>query len=195
MLAEVEMTRADIRSGYQNAVIGSVAGVGLYAAVIVANGAAVGRWPVRFGPGLTLIGVSFALMGAAAAMMMSSTRINRRTQEAMGFDPDARRRISSVVLRGGSDALSDEEQSRAARFAAIMTRSLTFQTAQSVTVFAGLILCQVSVTFFPPPGLEPHHWPSVLLLAAMVTMLAITLRGRLRARYRAKRWAAMHASC
>jgi uncharacterized protein (DUF2384 family) len=190
-MREIEMVRAEIRRGYRNAAIGSAVGVGVLAALRALRTVMVGRGPVHPIPSLVFNFVSAAMLGAACAMIISQRRIERRMQEATGSDPDVTRRIARVVLRGKSEDLSEEEQHRAARFAAIVTHSVSFDAVQSATFFAAFSLGQIGNIIFPPRGIEPDSLMN-FFLAAMATVLAITWLLMLRTRQRAKRWAAMH---
>ena len=76
-------------------------------------------------------------------MVSSVTRIERRRHRMTGTDLGARRRIGGVVLRGKTDELSEDEQRRAARLAALVTHSLLFRAVQSVTMMAGILLSNV----------------------------------------------------
>ena len=105
-------------------------------------------------------------------------------------------RIARVVLRGEPDQLSDEEQCRAARFAAIWAQWLPYRVVQSATVFGGLLLVQVSQIVWPPRGVNPHILMSMssLLIAFIVLASAALLPRTLVQARRARRWAAMHGA-
>lgn len=194
-LAELaDITRAEIRRGYRNAVIGSAVGVGLGAALVaVIHVVLLGGGPVHLDPGLFLNGAGFALIGAAAGMMISSNRINRRMRMMTANDPSTWRRIDGVVLRGKSDDLSDDEQRRAARYAAIMMHSLPYDAVQSAALFTALLLGSVNDILFPPRGLAPHFLVDSVMIALIGVMLAVLLPPTLVRARRARCWAAMRA--
>jgi hypothetical protein len=119
-LAELaDITRTDIRRGYRNAGIGFAIGIALGAALI-AGASVVMRGGLVFAPVAVPFGVAFGLFGASFGMMIGSAPIVRRMREATGTDRSTRRRIRRVVLGGRPDQLSDEEQRRATRWAAIV---------------------------------------------------------------------------
>jgi hypothetical protein len=190
----IDMTRVDIRRGYRNAGIGAAVGVGLYATLGVGISRVLGREAVGFRPEMVLIGAVFALIGAACGMMVSSARIHRRTREVMGSDSGTRHRIARVVLGGDPDPLSDDEQRRAARYAAIMKHSLPYNAVGFVAFYAAFLLFAVSDILFPPRGLAPHFLIDFLDIAFMVVMIAVVLARMLVRARRARGWVAMRAS-
>jgi hypothetical protein len=152
------------------------------------------RGGLVFAPVVVPFGVAFGLFGASFGMMIGSAPIVRRMGEATGTDRSTRRRIRRVVLGGRPDQLSDEEQRRATRWAAIVAPWFPYSAVEGVTALAGTLLIEAALIGWPPrSGDMGFHTIHSLTIATCVVAPAVFLPLNLRRAQRAKRWAAMHA--
>lgn len=131
--------------------------------------------------------LAFALFAAALVCLFSTLGWNRRIRDVTDRDPARLRRVARVVLRKKTDVLDDRDLLAAARYAAVISVTMSFQVAYFVLLSAALILQQVvSIRGrFAAPF-------AIYLIVALIAMLVVLLPLQVVRIRRARRYAREH---
>ena len=89
---------------------------------------------------IVLFPVEFACLSAAMATILATTSLNQSLRATAGGDLGLMRKFGKIVLQGKSIPLEPEQQSPAARYAAVMAIILRFQLAYFLFFFAFIML-------------------------------------------------------
>jgi hypothetical protein len=132
--------------------------------------------------------LEFGFFAAGAVGLFSTLGWIRRLREVTDRDPSRLRRVARVVLRKKSIDLDERDLVAAARYAAVISVTLSFQTAYLVLLYAGLVLQQVTL-LVTGENAGFSLFIVVLLVAVLVVILPLQIV-RIR---RARRYATEHA--
>lgn len=182
---DLEEFRARIRLGWRRGAIGAALGlaVGIVASVALliplAGHDEVGRALV-FIPAGAGLGASFGMVSVVLGLA-------KRVRDLLGGDYSSGRRIGRAVS-GKPEALSDDEQLRASRYAAVAPEWLSLQTTQSVVNS----LAVLSIAAGSLAGLGGAIWLAGGFVAALAVLTAVTVYLRVVTLRRVRAYAAAH---
>ncbi len=140
-------------------------------------------------PQMLLFALSFAFIFSAAVCVFSTLGWNRRLVDVTDRDPSRLRRVVRVVLRNKPADLDGRDLIAAARYAAVISVTLSFQLAYIVLLYAGLVLQQINVL---RTGIADTF--SILIIVFFVVILAALLPLQIVRIRRARRYARDHAA-
>ena len=92
-----------------------------------------------------LLAVSMGAISASLACVIVAWSYAQRMRAVLGTDVVGAKVIRRVVVRAKSDALTDEQQHRAAGWAALLAAYLPFSIAQFLLLYVGIGLQQVNL--------------------------------------------------
>ncbi|BDZ48718.1 hypothetical protein GCM10025867_09590 [Frondihabitans sucicola] len=117
---------------------------------------------------LLLFALSFACIMAGAVAIFSTLRWNRRLRDVTDRDPSRLRRIAKVVIRKKPIDLEPEDLTAAARYAAVISITMSFQLAYLVLLYAGILLQQINTL---REGFGDSF--SIIIIVFLVAILAV----------------------
>jgi uncharacterized integral membrane protein len=91
-----------------------------------------------------LLSLSISFIAAGAVCSFSTWPWNRRLRDLTDRDPSRLRRIAKVVVRNKTLDLDERDRTAAARYAAVISMTLSFQLVYLVLLYAGIMLQQVN---------------------------------------------------
>ncbi|AMM21210.1 hypothetical protein AX769_15040 [Frondihabitans sp. PAMC 28766] len=131
--------------------------------------------------------VEFACFVSAFVAIFSTVGWNRRMRDITDRDPSRLRRVARVVLRNKKEDLDEQDLEAAARYAAFIPITMTFQIAYFILLYAGIVLEQVDQL---RDGDSDHL--AVPLIALFVAILVILVPLQITRIRRARRYAREH---
>ena len=134
-----------------------------------------------------LFALSFACIFAGGVSAFSTIGWNRRIRDVTDRDPSRLRRVARVVIRQKPVDLNEQDLVAAARFAAVISVTMSFQLAYLVLLYAGTLLQQINALATS----DPSDFIIVIVILLLAT-LAILLPLQIVRIHRARRYARDH---
>lgn len=142
---------------------------------------------LSFTGGLHLV-VSLACIAAAVVCLLAANRWNRQLRDVTQRDPARLRAISRLVLRRKKVDLDDGDRAGAARYASIVSVTMSFQLTYFVLLYAGIIGNQV------PLSRGDMRWLSIGVIVFLIAGLVVFVPLQVVRIRRARAYAREHAS-
>ncbi|MDJ0337299.1 hypothetical protein [Cryobacterium sp. PH31-O1] len=139
-------------------------------------------------PQMLLFALSFAFISSGAVCVFSTLGWSRRLVDVTDRDPSRLRRVVRVVLRNKPADLDGRDLVAAARYAAVISVTLSFQLAYIVLLYAGLFLQQINVL---RTGIADTF--SIAIIVFLVVILAVLLPIQIVRIRRARRYSRDHS--
>lgn len=137
---------------------------------------------------VVLYPVTFASLAAGLVCLLSTLGWSRRIRDVTDRDPARLRRVAQVVLRGKKHALDEHDQIAAAKYAAIVSVTMPFQTTYFLLLYVGVLMQQ---GFLWSHG--DDHSVALFLLPLYVVLLVVFIPLQIVRSRRARRYARAHA--
>ncbi|RPE76058.1 MULTISPECIES: hypothetical protein [unclassified Frondihabitans] len=136
-----------------------------------------------------IFALSFACIAGGGVALFSTLPWNRRLRDVTDRDPARLRRIAKVVVRKKPGELDPQDMTAAARYAAVISITMSFQLAYLVLLYAGIVLQQVNTL---QEGIGDSF--SIILIVILVAVLVVILPLQVVRIRRARRYVTEHAA-